>query len=163
MLPLQLENKQTVSRWLRRVRLLPLCLLCERTLQSELYPKQNIYFSNHNVHIVLLQMAGSMCGVSSPSSWPHCCGTLLVPGAAAGSWSPSLPPGCSLSPAAGTPGPQTFWFLPPAPLRPDGGQHTASALMNTTTQNTIYITHFEAIHYWQSSVVAGHRAKTSLK
>lgn len=137
MLPLQLENKQTVSRWLRCARLLLLCLLRECTLLSELYPKLNTYFSNHNVHIVLLQMADSLCGVSSPSSWPHCCGTLLFPGAAAGSWSLSLPPGCSLSPVAETPGPQTFWFLPPAPLRPDGGQHTASALMNTTTQETL--------------------------
>ena len=68
----------------------------------------------------------------SPSSWPHCCGTLLSPGAAAGWWFLSPPPGCSLSPAAETPSPQTFWFLFPTPLHPDGGPHTTSAVTSQT-------------------------------
>lgn len=65
-------------------------------------------FTEDSPIIVLHERTPAGDCVSSPSSWPHCAGTRLSPAAAAGWWFLALPPGCSLSPAAETPGPQTF-------------------------------------------------------
>lgn len=88
-------------------------------------------------------------GVPSPSSWPRCDGTRLSPAAAADSWFLSPPPGCSLSPAAETPSPQTFWFLFPRHLRPDGGPGTTTVVTHTLRNTLLSL---KAIHYAHSVV-----------
>lgn len=111
--------------------------------KNKIYDKLHIFDESHAGLVLLWYWS-----VSSPSSGPHWFGTRPAPAAAAGSWSPSPPPDCSLSPAAGTPGLQTSWFLLPEPPRPKRGQHNTT-ICDLTEQVVVgwwYLDYLDLLH-----------------